>query len=59
MILSLDFSIVDASGEIEDIRSRFNQICNISLRGVTWRYQKYLGDSMEIDLNNDVSINFC
>jgi hypothetical protein len=57
MILSLDFSIVDPSGGIEDIRHRFYQQCNISLRSIIWRYKKYFGDTIEIDLNEDVSIN--
>ncbi len=57
MILSLDFSIIDPSGKIEDIRHRFCQQCNISLRSILWRYKKYFGDTIEIDLNEDVSIN--
>jgi len=57
MILSLDFSIVDPSGGIEDIRHRFYQQCNISLRSIIWRYGKYFGDALEIDLDEDVSIN--
>jgi len=57
MILSLDFSIIDPSGGIEDIRRRFYQQCNISLRSIIWRYKKYFGDTIEIDLNEDVSIN--
>ena len=57
MILSLDFSVVDPSGEIEDIRSRFNQQCNISLQSVARRYRKYFEESIDIDLNEDVSIN--
>jgi hypothetical protein len=57
MILSLDFSVIDPTGGIRDIRDRFNQQCNISLQGVTWRYKKYFTDTMEIDLNKDASIN--
>jgi len=57
MVLSLDFSIVDPSGGIEDIRHRFYQQCNISLRSIIWRYGKYFGDTLEIDLDEDVSIN--
>jgi len=57
MVLSLDFSIVDPSGGIEDIRRRFYQQCNISLRSIIWRYKKYFGDTLEIQLDEDVSIN--
>jgi hypothetical protein len=57
MVLSLDFSIVDSSGGIEDIRHRFYQQCNISLRSIIWRYGKYFGDTLEIHLDEDVSIN--
>jgi hypothetical protein len=57
MILSLDFSVVDPTGEIQDIRRRFYQQCNICLRSIIWRYKKYFGDTIEIDLNEDVSIN--
>ncbi|MCU0285216.1 MAG: ATP-binding protein [Acidobacteria bacterium] len=57
MILSLDFSIVDSSGGIEDIRSRFNQQCNIRLRSVARMYRKYFEKTGDIDLKSDVSIN--
>ena len=57
MVLSLDFSIVEPYGGIEDIRRRFNQQCNISLKSIIWRYGKYFGDTLEIDLDEDVSIN--
>ncbi len=57
MVLSLDFSIIDPSGSIEDIRRRFNNICNIDLQSVIRRYKKYLGEPIEIDLDKDVSIN--
>jgi hypothetical protein len=50
MVLSLDFSIVDSSGGIEDIRHRFYQQCNISLRSIIWRYGKYFGDTLEEDI---------
>ncbi len=49
MILSLDFSIVDPSGGIEDIRHRFYQICNISLQSIVWRYRKYFKEPIDID----------
>jgi hypothetical protein len=57
MILTLDFSVVDASGTIEDIRYRFNQYCNIRLRTVIMRYRKYFETPIEIDLNKDTAIN--
>ncbi|MCP5049232.1 MAG: AAA family ATPase [bacterium] len=57
MILSLDFSIIEPYGDIEAIRGRFNKQCNISLRSITLRYGKYFPHIMEIDLNEDVSIN--
>ena len=57
MILSLDFSVVDPSGGIEDIRYRFYQQCNIRLQSVARRYRKYFAESIDIDLNKDVSIN--
>ena len=57
MVLSLDFSVVDPSGGIEDIRSRFNQHCNIKLQSVARRYRKYFKKTIDIDLNKDVSIN--
>jgi hypothetical protein len=57
MILSLDFSIIEPSGDIEDIRSRFNQQCNLCLQSVKRRYGKYLEKDGDIDLKSDVSIN--
>jgi len=57
MILPLDFSVIDPSGSIEDIRYRFNQYCNIRLRTVIMRYRKFFETSIEIDLNKDTAIN--
>ncbi|MCP4219745.1 MAG: AAA family ATPase, partial [bacterium] len=57
MIFSLDFSIVDTSGDIEDIRHRFNQQCNTSLQIVLGRYKKYFKDFVGIDQGEDASIN--
>ena len=57
MVLSLDFSIINPSGSIEDIRHRFNQHCNIDLLSVTRRYRKYFEEPISIDLDKDVSIN--
>jgi hypothetical protein len=57
MILSLDFSVVDPSGSIEDIRSRFDQQCNICLRSVAMRYRKYFEKDIDIDLKSEISIN--
>ncbi|MCP5051709.1 MAG: AAA family ATPase [bacterium] len=57
MILSLDFSIIDPSGEIQDIRRRFNKICNISLRSVARRYRKYFKEPVDIDKDGDASVN--
>jgi hypothetical protein len=57
MVLPLDFSIIDPSGGIEDIRYNFNQKCNIRLLSVTRRYRKYFEESIDIDLDKDVSIN--
>ena len=57
MILSLDFSVVDPSGSIEDIRSRFDQQCNICLRSVAIRYRKYFEKDIDIDLKSEISIN--
>ena len=37
MVLSLDFSVVDPTGGIEDIRYRFTQHCNIKLQSVARR----------------------
>jgi len=57
MILSLDFSIIDPSGSINDIQYNFNQHCNLILRSVCRRYRKYFKESIDIDLDKDVSIN--
>ncbi|MCP4216296.1 MAG: AAA family ATPase, partial [bacterium] len=58
MVLSLDFSIIDPSGGIEDIRDRFNRICNLTLQSVLWRYKQYFGDSVgELNREVDASIN--
>ncbi len=57
IVLHLDFSIVDPTGGIEEIRRRFNLQCNMALQGVLWRYKKYFGDIEEIDREKDVSIN--
>jgi hypothetical protein len=57
MILPLDFSVVNPVGSIEDIMNRFYKHCNIILQSVARRYRKYFEKPMEIDLNEDVSIN--
>ncbi|UCH92483.1 MAG: AAA family ATPase [Candidatus Aminicenantes bacterium] len=57
MVLPLDFSIINPSGGIEDIRSHFNQHCNIKLLSVTRRYRKFFEEPIKIDLDKDVSIN--
>jgi hypothetical protein len=57
MVLSLDFSVVNPAGSIEDIMYRFNQHCNLSLRSVCRRYRKYFKESIDIDLDTDVTIN--
>ncbi|MCP4150472.1 MAG: AAA family ATPase, partial [bacterium] len=57
MVLHLDFSIVDPSGGIEEIKGRFNNQCNMILQGVLWRYKKYFGDVGEIDRDKDIAIN--
>ena len=57
MILSLDFSVVNPTGGIDDIMHRFNQQCNIALQSIIWRYGKYFSKSMEIDLHEDAAIN--
>ena len=57
MILPLDFSVVNPSGSIEDIKYNFNQHCNLSLRSVCRRYRNYFEESIDIDLAKDVSIN--
>jgi hypothetical protein len=57
MVLSLDFSIINPSGGIEDIVHHFNQHCNISLQGVIWRYDKYFNGALEIHPAEDASIN--
>ncbi|MCP4149458.1 MAG: AAA family ATPase, partial [bacterium] len=44
MVLPLDFSIIDPSGGIEEIKHRFNEQCNTSLQEVLWRYKKYFND---------------
>ncbi|MCP4153118.1 MAG: AAA family ATPase, partial [bacterium] len=57
MILSLDFSIIDPSGDIEAIRWRFNDQCNISIQSVVRRYRKLFEEPVVIDMNKDASIN--
>ncbi|MCP4155577.1 MAG: AAA family ATPase, partial [bacterium] len=57
LVLSLDFSIIDPSGGIEEITRRFNKQCNISIRSVTRRYRDYFEEPVVIDLNEDASIN--
>ncbi len=57
MILSLDFSIIDPSGDIEDIRGRFNDQCNTALQVVLDRYRKYFKDFDKFDPDKDVSVN--
>ncbi|MCP4157706.1 MAG: AAA family ATPase, partial [bacterium] len=57
MVLPLDFSIIDPSGGIEEIKHRFNEQCNTSLQEVLWRYKKYFNDFDRIDRDADASIN--
>ncbi|MCP4155283.1 MAG: AAA family ATPase, partial [bacterium] len=58
MVLSLDFSIIDPTGGIEDIRHRFNRICNMTLQNLVWQYKKYFGDVFsEINRDEDASSN--
>jgi hypothetical protein len=57
MVLSLDFSIIDPSGSIDDIRYNFNQKCNIRLLSITRRYREYFEEPIKIDLDKDAAIN--
>ncbi len=57
IVLHLDFSIIDPSGGIEEIRRRFNKQCNISIRSVTRRYREYFEEPIDIDLDEEASIN--
>ncbi|MCP5054357.1 MAG: AAA family ATPase, partial [bacterium] len=57
MILSLDFSIIDPSGDIEDIRGRFNAHCNTALQLVLDRYRKYFKDFDKFNRDQDASVN--
>ncbi len=57
MVLPLDFSIIDPSGDIEEIRGRFNEQCNTALQVVLWRYKNYFKDFDKIDRDVDASIN--
>ncbi|MCP4153189.1 MAG: AAA family ATPase, partial [bacterium] len=58
MVLSLDFSIIDPTGGIDDIRHRFNRICNMTLQNLLWQYKKYFGEVLtEIDREEDAASN--
>ena len=57
MVLSLDFSIIEPWGDINEIRGRFNDICNSSLNFLVRKYKKYFKGVVEIDRNRDASIN--
>lgn len=57
MILSLDFSVIDPSGGIEDIKKRFNQSCNMRIQSVRRRYRDYFEEPMAIDLESDAAKN--
>ncbi len=57
MILSLDFSKIDPSGEIGDIGRRFNDLCNIAIRSVTRRYRKYFEEPAVVNMEKDASVN--
>ncbi|MCP4217423.1 MAG: AAA family ATPase [bacterium] len=57
MVLHLDFSIIDPSGDIEKIRDRFNEQCNTALQVLLWLYKNYFKDFLEIDREAAASIN--
>ncbi|MCP4219872.1 MAG: AAA family ATPase, partial [bacterium] len=57
MVLPLDFSIIDPSGDIEQIRGRFNDQCNTALQIVLGRYRKYFKDFNGFNLDQDASVN--
>ncbi|MCP4156756.1 MAG: AAA family ATPase, partial [bacterium] len=57
MILSLDFSTIDPSGDIKAILRRFNDQCNTALQVVLWRYKNYFKGFDRIDEDVDVSTN--
>ncbi|MCP5051746.1 MAG: AAA family ATPase, partial [bacterium] len=57
MILSLDFSVIDPSGDIEKIRDRFNSHCNTALHVALNRYRKYFKDFNEFSRDQDASAN--
>jgi hypothetical protein len=57
MILSLDFSIIEPTGDIEAIRGRFNEQCNTALQVVLGRYRKYFKDFNEFNRDQDASVN--
>ncbi len=57
MILSLDFSIIEPWGDINQIRNRFNDICNARLKLLIEMYKTYFKGSVDIDRNKDASVN--
>ncbi len=57
MVLPLDFSIIEPSGGIEDIRHRFNEQCNTALQVVLGRYREYFKDFNGFSRDNDASVN--
>jgi len=57
MILSLDFSIIEPSGDIEKIQNRLNDQCTTALQVLLDRYRKYFKDFNEFNPDIDVSVN--
>ncbi|MCP4147883.1 MAG: AAA family ATPase [bacterium] len=57
IVLSLDFSIIEPYGDIEQIRHRFNRQINTALQVVLWKYKKYFKDFDTINEDEDASTN--
>ncbi|MCP4153190.1 MAG: AAA family ATPase, partial [bacterium] len=57
IVLSLDFSIIEPYGDIEQIRARFNRQCNTALQVVLWKYKKYFKDFDKLNEDEDASTN--
>ena len=49
IVLHLDFSTVDYTGNLADIEASFNTTCNIKMKTMVSRYRNWFQDPVEID----------
>ncbi|MBF0103631.1 MAG: AAA family ATPase, partial [Desulfobacterales bacterium] len=57
VVLHLDFSTVDPTGDINDIEKNFNYICNIYLQSIVRRYARWFENKVVVNRENQATSN--